>query len=106
MFNLTLQPLTKSLLTRSLQQSAPLTLQQVRFAGHNKWSKIRHSKGAKDANRGAQFAKLGLEIISAVKAGGEDPTSNLRLSSLLDRAKTMDFPKKNLESAFKKVIIR
>lgn len=36
-------------------------------AGHNKWSKVRHIKGPKDAERSRIFSKLSLSIRLAVK---------------------------------------
>ena len=38
------------------------------MAGHNKWSKIRHKKGAEDQKRAALFSKLSIEISAAAKA--------------------------------------
>ena len=40
---------------------------QKRFAGHNKWSKVKHVKGVKDLERGILFTKLSKEIQLAVK---------------------------------------
>ncbi|KAI9293300.1 YebC-like protein [Neoconidiobolus thromboides FSU 785] len=74
----------------------------LRYAGHSKWANIRHTKGALDKKRGAEFAKIGLELIAAIKSGGVDPQFNLRLAAALALAKSKDFPKKNLENAFKK----
>lgn len=43
------------------------TLDAVRFAGHSKWSKIKHQKGDADAKKSAVNTKLSKEIFSAVK---------------------------------------
>lgn len=40
----------------------------VRESGHNKWSKIRHKKGAADASRGNLFSRLGNDITLACKS--------------------------------------
>lgn len=37
-------------------------------SGHNRWSKIRHDKGANDAKRGSAFSKLSQEISIASKS--------------------------------------
>src|SRR3982751_6030132 len=40
---------------------------QVRFSGHNKWSKIRHGKGLKDSAKSTYFHRLTKDISLAVK---------------------------------------
>lgn len=35
-----------------------LSTSSVRLSGHNRWSKIRHKKGAADAQRSALFSRL------------------------------------------------
>ncbi|KAI7907217.1 transcriptional regulator TACO1-like protein [Cokeromyces recurvatus] len=76
--------------------------QQQRFAGHNKWSKVKHTKGAKDAKKSVLYSKISLEIVSAVRAGGPDPTVNNSLQAVLNRAKAASMPKDSIENAFKK----
>ncbi|CAO3678282.1 unnamed protein product [Rhizopus stolonifer] len=39
-------------------------LQQQQFAGHNKWSKVKHTKGAKDAKKSILYSKISLELVS------------------------------------------
>jgi len=73
----------------------------VRFAGHSKWAKIARGKGATDAARSTLFAKLGRALGAAVRAGGADPSSNLRLGSLLEAARRASMPKDNVERAMK-----
>ena len=63
------------------------------FAGHSKFSKIMRSKGALDAARGQLLTKLSKIISSAAKAGGTDPSSNLRLAAALEAAKKASCPK-------------
>ncbi|ORY02090.1 DUF28-domain-containing protein [Basidiobolus meristosporus CBS 931.73] len=75
---------------------------QKRWAGHSKWAKIKRSKGEADRKRGEEFGKLGKELIAAIRANGPDPSSNLRLAAALARAKTINLPKENIDSAFKK----
>ncbi|KAI8138582.1 transcriptional regulator TACO1-like protein [Fennellomyces sp. T-0311] len=85
------------------QQRVPAAYQQLRFAGHNKWSKVKHTKGAKDAKKSKLFSKLSLEIVSAVRAtGNPDPALNAKLASILNRAKAASMPKDNIETALKK----
>jgi len=72
------------------------------MSGHNKWSTIKHKKGALDAKRGKIFTKLIKEISVAAKLGGSDPASNPRLRTAIDKAKSENMPKDNIERAIKK----
>ena len=72
------------------------------MSGHNKWSTIRHKKGAADAKRGKIFTKLIKEITVAAKLGGADPDGNPRLRAVIDKAKSENMPKENVERAIKK----
>ncbi|HML79788.1 YebC/PmpR family DNA-binding transcriptional regulator [Geobacter sulfurreducens] len=72
------------------------------MSGHNKWSTIRHKKGAADAKRGKVFTKLIKEITVAAKIGGGDPNGNPRLRAAVDKAKGENMPKDNIERAIKK----
>ncbi len=72
------------------------------MSGHNKWSTIKHKKGAADAKRGKIFTKLIKEITVAAKMGGADPEGNPRLRTAIDKAKGENMPKDNIERAIKK----
>lgn len=72
------------------------------MSGHNKWSTIKHKKGAADAKRGKIFTKLIKEITVAAKLGGGDPEGNPRLRTAIDKAKGENMPKDNIERAIKK----
>ncbi|MBF0118545.1 MAG: YebC/PmpR family DNA-binding transcriptional regulator [Desulfobacterales bacterium] len=73
------------------------------MSGHNKWSSIKHKKGAADARRGKIFTKLIKEItIAARLGGGGDPSSNPRLRAAILAAKSENMPKDNIERAIKK----
>ncbi|HAO21617.1 MAG: transcriptional regulator [Desulfobacteraceae bacterium IS3] len=72
------------------------------MSGHNKWSTIKHKKGAADARRGKIFTKLIKEITVAAKMGGGDPAANPRLRSAVLAAKAENMPKDNVERAIKK----
>ena len=72
------------------------------MSGHNKWSTIKHKKGAADAKRGKVFTKIIKEISVAAKLGGGDP-SQPRLRTAIDKAKGENMPKDNIERAIKKV---
>ncbi|MDD3695998.1 MAG: YebC/PmpR family DNA-binding transcriptional regulator [Lentisphaeria bacterium] len=72
------------------------------MAGHNKWSSIKHKKGAADAKRGKVFSRISKEIIMAAKEGGADPELNARLRSAITAAKNANMPNDNVERAIKK----
>ncbi len=72
------------------------------MAGHSKWANIRFRKGAQDAKRGKLFTKLIREIMVAARAAGGDLTSNPRLRSAIDKAKSQSMPKDNIDRAIKR----
>ena len=72
------------------------------MSGHNKWSSIKHKKGAADAKRGRIFTRLIKEITVAARMGGGDPEGNPRLRSAILTAKAENMPKDNIERAIKK----
>lgn len=69
------------------------------MSGHSKWSTIKHKKGAADAKRGKIFSKLAKAITSAARQGGGDPEMNLKLQYAIDKAKSENMPKDNIERA-------
>ncbi|HQB11215.1 MAG TPA: YebC/PmpR family DNA-binding transcriptional regulator, partial [bacterium] len=72
------------------------------MSGHNKWSTIKHKKGAADAKRGKIFTKIIKEITIAAKAGGGNPDGNPRLKTALLSAKSANMPQDNIIRAIKK----
>ena len=72
------------------------------MAGHSKFKNIMHRKGAQDKKRAKIFSRLGREISVAVKEGGPDPDTNIRLRSAVGSAKSLNMPKDNIERAIKK----
>lgn len=53
-------------------------------------------------NMARTFTRIGREIEIAVKAGGPDPSANLRLRLLMQTAKSESMPKENVERAIKR----
>ena len=72
------------------------------MAGHSKWAKVKHFKGAIDAKRGKIFSKLSKEISIAAKIGGGDPDLNPRLRMALLKSRAANMPNDNIERAIKK----
>lgn len=72
------------------------------MSGHSKWANIKRHKGKMDAIRGKITTKISREITVAVKAGGADPTGNMRLKLALQKAKENNVPKDNIQRAIQK----
>lgn len=72
------------------------------MAGHSKWSKVKHIKGAVDVKRGKLFSKLAKEIAIAAKLGGGDPDLNPSLRSAVLAARAQNMPNDNVERAIKR----
>ena len=72
------------------------------MSGHSKWSTIKRKKGATDAKRGAVFTRLTREIVMAARDGGGDPDTNFRLRLAVDKARSENMPKDNIERAIKR----
>ncbi len=71
------------------------------MSGHNKWSTIKRKKGANDAKRGQMFTKVAKEIILAAKKGG-NPEMNPALRAAIEKARSYNMPKDNINNAIKK----
>src|SRR5437899_2381421 len=72
------------------------------MAGHSRWAKVKHFKGAIDAKRGRIFSKLGKEIAIAAKLAGADPDMNPRLRMALLKCRGANMPMDNIERAIKR----
>jgi YebC/PmpR family DNA-binding regulatory protein len=72
------------------------------MAGHSKWANIKHRKAAADAAKGRIFSKIAREIMVAARNGGGDPTSNITLRALIQKARGVNMPADNIERAIKR----
>lgn len=72
------------------------------MAGHSKWAKVKHFKGALDAKRGRIFSKLSKEITIAARQGGGDPNMNPRLRMVLLKCRGANMPSDNIDRAIKR----
>lgn len=71
------------------------------MSGHNKWSKIKHKKGAEDARKSKIFSKFArLITLESKKSGGNTNAPTLR--AVIARARTENMPKDIIERAIKK----
>ena len=71
------------------------------MSGHSKWAKVKRYKGALDQKRGQVFSRLSKEIQLAAKNGG-DPDTNLRLRTILTKAKEVSMPADTIKRAINK----
>lgn len=62
------------------------------MSGHNKWSQIKHQKGAVDKKRGLAFGKLS-KAISVAARNEANPEFNPRLRAIMEKAKQAAVPK-------------
>ncbi len=72
------------------------------MAGHSQFKNIMHRKGAQDARRARQFAKVIREITVSAKSGLPDPGSNPRLRAAIAAAGKVNMPKDTVDRAIKK----
>lgn len=72
------------------------------MSGHSKWSTIKRQKAITDQRRGSLFTKLSNNITIAAKRGGGDININFKLKLAIDKAKTANMPKDNIDRAVKR----
>ena len=72
------------------------------MSGHSRWANIKHKKGAADARKGKVFSKIAKEIMVAVRQSGSDPSGNLTLRALIQKAKSVNMPGENVDRAIKR----
>lgn len=72
------------------------------MSGHSKWSTIKRKKGAIDSERSKVFQKLAKELYVAAKNGDPNPENNPSLRMVIEKAKSENMPKTNIESAINK----
>ncbi len=72
------------------------------MAGHSQFKNIMHRKGAQDARRGRQFARIIREITVSARQGLPEPASNPRLRAAVAAAREANMPKDTVERAIKK----
>ena len=72
------------------------------MAGHSQFKNIMHRKGAQDARRARQFARLIREITVSARHGLSDPASNPRLRTAITAARQANMPKDTVDRAIKK----
>jgi len=71
------------------------------MAGHSHSANIARRKNAVDAKRAKVFSKCARAIMSAVRQGGTDLETNLKLKYAVEKAKAANMPKDNVQRAIK-----
>jgi len=72
------------------------------MAGHSQFKNIMHRKGAQDARRARQFARLIREITVSARSGLPDPAANPRLRAAAAAAREANMPRDTIERAIRK----
>ena len=73
------------------------------MSGHSKWATIKRKKGAADARRSNEFAKLLRFVEVAARDGGSgDPKANMTLATAIDKARAASVPSDNIDRAIKR----
>ena len=72
------------------------------MAGHSHSKNIMHRKGAQDARKARQFAKVIREITVSAMQGMPDPAANPRLRAAVAAARVMNMPKDTIDRAIRK----
>ncbi|MCG3140449.1 MAG: putative transcriptional regulatory protein [Anaerolineae bacterium] len=72
------------------------------MSGHSKWSTIKRKKGAADTKRGQVFTRIARDLTIAAREGGGDPDANFALRLAVDKARTANMPKDNIERAIQR----
>jgi len=71
------------------------------MSGHSHFAGIKHKKETTDSQRGKIFSKLTREISIAAR-GGTNPETNTKLRVVIEKAKSLNMPKENIERAINK----
>lgn len=74
------------------------------MSGHSKWATIHRKKGLIDAERGKIFQKLAKEIYVAAKGTNGDPDMNPSLRMVIEKCRSQNMPKDNIQKAIDKAI--
>ncbi len=74
------------------------------MSGHSKWATIHRKKGLIDAERGKIFQKIAKEIMVAARGTNGDIESNASLRAVVEKARSNNMPKDNIQKAIDKAI--
>jgi len=74
------------------------------MSGHSKWANIKNRKGAQDKKRSEVFTRVSKNIMIAIRENGGNTNldSNFKLRAEIEKAKTVNMPKENIERLLKR----
>ncbi|ORY63499.1 transcriptional regulator TACO1-like protein [Pseudomassariella vexata] len=85
--------------SRCLDCRRAFSLSPALPSGHNRWSKIKHEKGAADQKKTAQRSIFSKNLTLYTKLYGPDPNLNSALANVIAVAKKAGMPKANIDLA-------
>lgn len=86
----------------SVELRSFLDLKHNDMSGHSKWATTKRAKAVTDAKRSAAFTKFANLIAIAAREKGGDPTINFSLRIAIEKARSVNMPKENIERAIKR----
>lgn len=72
------------------------------MSGHSKWATTKRAKALVDAKRAGVFTKFANTITIAAREKGQDPETNFSLRLAIEKARSVNMPKENIERALKR----
>jgi len=72
------------------------------MSGHSKWKTNKGKKSIADAKKGAAYTRIIKELTVCAREGGGNPDSNIRLRTIMARAKELNMPQDNVKMAIKR----
>src|SRR5262245_57895877 len=72
------------------------------MSGHNRWSKIKHTKQASASKKSKLWTKVIKELTISARLGGGDINGNPRLRAAVDKARGVNMPNDTIDRAIKK----
>jgi len=72
------------------------------MSGHSKWKTNKGKKTIADAKKGAAYTRIIKELTVCAREGGGNPDTNIRLRTIMARAKELNMPSDNVKMAVKR----
>lgn len=72
------------------------------MSGHSKWANIKHKKETEDKKRAKIFSKFARLISATVRDGDNNPETNAVLRAAIEKARSFNMPRENIERAIKR----
>ena len=72
------------------------------MSGHSKWKTNKGKKSIADAKKGAAYTRIIKELTVCAREGGGNPDTNIRLRTIMARAKELNMPSDNVKMAVKR----